>query len=111
MQEPHGEGPATRTGSESCAVTRKGNREALTGVRTGQEWSRENPETGTPTLLDFSGRPYPSRRQRETWWSPARPETLCMYGRTSRGNREIPCPPAQLGAAGRVGKPKGRRRR
>lgn len=111
MREPHGEGPATHTGSESCMVARKGHREALTGERTGQVLNRENPETGTPTLLEFSGRPHPSRRYRKTWRGPARPEILCTYGRTSYGNREIPCPPAALGVAGRVGKPKGGRRR
>lgn len=111
MQEPHSEGPATHTGSESCAAARKGNREALTGERTGRGWSRENPEIGTPTLLEFSGRQHAPRRYRETWRGPARSEVLRMYERTSRGNREISCPPAPLGVAGRVGKPEGRRRR
>jgi hypothetical protein len=33
-----------------------------------------------------------------------------MYGNTSRENREVPCPPAEDGAAGRVGKSKDTRR-
>ena len=40
------------------------------------------------------GRPYLSSRSGETRWDPARSGTPCMHGRTSRGNREIPCLPA-----------------
>jgi hypothetical protein len=36
------EGVANHSGPESCAVVREGGGEALTGVRTGQPWSREN---------------------------------------------------------------------
>jgi hypothetical protein len=33
MQEPHGEGLGSHTGAESCVVSRKAGREALTGRR------------------------------------------------------------------------------
>jgi hypothetical protein len=41
MEEPYGEEIATHTGPESCVVTRKGEGEALTGVRIGWVWSHE----------------------------------------------------------------------
>ena len=43
MQVHYDEGVANRIGPESCAVAREGNREALTGERTGQPLSRESP--------------------------------------------------------------------
>jgi hypothetical protein len=36
MKESYGEGVATHTGPESCAVAREGGGEALTGGRAGQ---------------------------------------------------------------------------
>jgi len=42
MKEPHDEGVANRIGPESCIAAREGKGEALTGVRAGQPWSREN---------------------------------------------------------------------
>ena len=41
MREPYGEGVATHTGPESCAVDREVGGEALTGVRAGWAMSRE----------------------------------------------------------------------
>ena len=41
MKESHIEGLASHDGPESCAGTRKGAGEALTGVCTGGVWSRE----------------------------------------------------------------------
>jgi hypothetical protein len=40
MEEPYGEGLASRTGPESCADSRKAGREALTGVHAGGVLSR-----------------------------------------------------------------------
>jgi len=45
MQEPYGEGLASRTGPESCVVAREGRGEALTGVHAGWVLSRENLST------------------------------------------------------------------
>ncbi len=106
MEESYGEGVATHTGSESCAVAREGGGEALIGVRVGRVLSREiHPLRGADALAR-GGRPHSAQRYRELRWNSARSETPCMHGNTSRENREVPCPPAEDGAAGRVGKSK-----
>lgn len=51
MKAPYVEGVANHDGPESCACTRKGVGEALTGVRTGRVLSREITKSGVPTLL------------------------------------------------------------
>ena len=107
MKESHGEGVATHTGPESCAVVR----EALTGVRTGRVFSRERTLLRSADAVRRSGRPHPARRYRQTRRSSARSETPSMPGHTSRENRESPCPSAADGAADRVGKSKDTRRR
>jgi hypothetical protein len=110
MKESHVEGLATHSGPESCATDREGGGEALTGVRAGRVLSRERTFLRGADAVGRSGRPHPVRRYRKTQRDPARSETPCTYGNTSRENREIPCPPAADGAAGRVGKSKDVRR-
>ena len=111
MEVSYGEGVATHTGPESCATGRKVRGEALTGVRAGRVSSREiNGKLRGADALDTGGRPHPSRRQRETRGDPARSETPSTHGGTSRGNREIPCPPVTREVAGRTGKFKDSRR-
>src|SRR5213593_617586 len=110
MKESYGEGLATHTGPESCGAACKGGVEALTGVRAGRVLSRERHFLRGADAVGESGRPHPACRYRETRRSPARSETPCTYGNTSRGNRELPCLPAADGAAGRVGKSKDVRR-
>ena len=110
MKESYVEGLATHSGPESCVAVREGSGEALTGVRAGRVFSRESEPLRGADAVRRSGRPYPERRYRETLRDPARSETPCTYGNTSRENREIPCPPAADGAAGRVGKFKDARR-
>jgi RNA-directed DNA polymerase len=110
MQESYGEGVATHTGPESCAVARKGGREALTGGRAGRVFSRERNLLRDADAVEGSGRLHPGRRYRETPRSPARSETPGMSGRTSRENRESPWSPAVDGTAGRVGKSEDLRR-
>ena len=110
MKESYAEGSATHSGPESCVAVREGSGEALTGVRTGRVFSREIVWHRGADAVWRSGRPYRVRRYRETHQDPARSETLCTYGNTSRENREIPCPPAADGAAGRVGKSEDARR-
>ena len=102
MQESYGEGSATHTGPESCAAVR----EALTGARTGRVLSRERTLLRDADAVEEGGRPHPGCRQRETPRSPARSETPCMSGHTSRENRESPWPPVADGAPGRIGKSK-----
>jgi hypothetical protein len=106
MQESYGEGLATHTGPESCAAVR----EALTGVRAGRVFSRETNLLRDADAVEEGGRPHPVRRHRQTHWSPARSETACMPGHTSRENRESLWSPVAEGAAGRIGKSKDVRR-
>ncbi len=106
MQESYGEGLATHTGPESCAVVR----EALTGVRAGRVFSRERTSLRDADTVEEGGRPHRGRRYRKTPASPARSETPCMSGHTSRENRESPWSPVADGAAGRIGKFKDVRR-
>ena len=104
MKESYVEGLAAHSGPESCVVAREGRDEALTGERAGRVFSRESNFLRGADAVRRSGRPHPGHRYREMLRDPARSETPCMYGNTSRENREIPCPPAADGAAGRVGK-------
>ena len=108
MKVSYGKGVATHTGPESCGVARKGNAEALTGVRAGRVLSRESNSLRGADAVGDSGRPHPVHRYREMPRNPARSKTLCTYANTSRGSREIPCSPR---VAGRVGKSKDVRRR
>jgi len=110
MKESYGKGSAAHTGPESCVAARKGGGEALTGVRAGRVFSRERNSLRGADAVGESGRPHPTHRQREMRRGPARSETPGMYGNTSRENREVPCPPATDGVAGRVGKSKDPRR-
>ena len=50
MRTPDIEGVATRDGPESCAGTREGAGEALTGVRAGWAIEPRNHHFGVPTL-------------------------------------------------------------
>jgi RNA-directed DNA polymerase len=106
MKESYGEGLAPHTDPELCGVTRKGGVEALTGARAGQVFSRESSFLRGADAVRRSGRLHPVHRYREMPRDPARSETLCTYGNTSHENREILCPPAVDGVAGRVGKSK-----
>ena len=107
MEVSYGEGLASHTGPESCADAREGRGEALTGERAGRVLSREIcGQLRGADAVETGGRPHRSCRQRETRTDPARSETPRTHGSTSRGNREIPRPPAARGAAGRTGKSK-----
>ena len=110
MIESFGKGLATRTGPESCVFVREGEGEALTGVRAGRVLSCESDFRRGADAVGEGGRPHSTHRHRERRRGPARSETPCMYGNTSRENREVPCPPAADGVAGRVGKSKDTRR-
>jgi hypothetical protein len=110
MKESYVEGLAAHSGPESCVVAREGRGEALTGVRAGRVLSRESNFLRGADAVGEGGRLYTAHRYREMRRGPARSETPCMCGNTSRENREIPCPPAADGAAGRIGKSKDTRR-
>jgi hypothetical protein len=113
MKVSYSEGLATRADSESCIFVRKGEGEALTGVCTGQVWSREiEPPSRKRWLLrgadavELSGRQNWRRRKRETPLDPARSETLSMRASTLSGSREIPCLSVGEGNTDRIGKSK-----
>jgi RNA-directed DNA polymerase len=112
MEVSYSEGLANHTGSESCVGVRKGEGEALTGVRTGWVLSREihaPPRGGLlrgADAVELSERQDLRRREGETPWDPARSETPGMYASTLRGNREIPQASAIARWAERIGKSK-----
>ena len=99
---------ASHSGPESCAVTREGGSEALTGVRTGQVLSRERSIIlGADMVINMEGKTF-GRAMRAPGW-PGVVEDPGMCGRSLHGNREI------LGLAGkalpvRVGKVRNRSR-
>ncbi len=110
MQESYVGGLATHGGPESCVAGREASGEALTGVRAGRVLSRENHSLRSADVVGAGGRPHPAHRDRKMRRDSARSETPCTYGNTSRENREILCPPATDGVAGRIGKSKDVRR-
>ena len=101
---------AIHIGPESCGAAREGGVEALTRERAGRVFSRVRNLLRDADAVGESGRPHPAHRYREVQRSPARSQTPCTYGSTSRGNREIPSSPRVEDASGRVGKSKDIRR-
>ena len=110
MKESYVEGLAAHSGPESCVAVRKGRGEALTGVRAGRVLSRERNLLRGADAVGGCGRLHSAHRYREMRRDPARSETPCMYGNTSRANREIPRSPDPGDWAGRIGKSKDARR-
>lgn len=110
MKESYECDVATHIGPESCGAAREGGDEALTRERAGRVFSRVRNFLRDADAVGVSGRPHPMHRYREVHWSPARSETPCTYGSTSRGNREIPGSPRAAEDLGRIGKPKDVRR-
>src|ERR1700752_970619 len=113
MEVSYVEDVANHNGPESCGAAREGGNEALTGERTGRVLSREihalprkRQVLRDADVVEDGGRQYRVRRHREAQPDPARSETPSMYGNTLCGNREIPPPPAEESAAGRIGKSK-----
>src|SRR5205823_6539164 len=82
-----------RIGPESCVTVREDGREALTGEGAGRVYSRETTSLRDADAVETGGRPHPGRRYRKTLRSPVRSETPSTHRRTSRENRESPCPP------------------
>src|SRR5437899_12196347 len=113
MKVSYSEGVALHTGSESCTFVRKGEGEALTGVRTGQVWSREIeppsrqrwPLPGADAV-ELSGRRNWKRRACETLVDAARSKDPRMYVSTLSGNREISCLSVREQITDRIGKSK-----
>jgi RNA-directed DNA polymerase len=106
MKKSHECEVATHIGPESCGAACKGGVEALTGERAGRVFSRVRISLRDADAVGESGRLHRVHRYREVCQSPARSETPCTYGSTSRGSREIPSPPKAVVAVGRIGKSK-----
>ena len=99
MKELYGEGLATHTDPESCAGSRKGAGEALTGVHAGRAIEpRKQPLLGADAVT-IGGRQHEPARDCERGVGLARSENSgsrgrmeggCMRGISMRENREIP---------------------
>src|SRR5215469_15160477 len=101
MKESYRKGTASHPDPESCGSGRKASAEALTGAHAGQPSSCEIRQSGVPTLLCEAEGHTGIGVIGEPVTDPAQSETLCMRGNSSRGNREVPSPPAADGATGR----------
>jgi RNA-directed DNA polymerase len=110
MKESYDCEVATHIGPESCGAAREGGVEALTRECAGRVFSRVRQLLRDADAVRRCGRHHPVHRYREVYGSPARSQTPCTYGSTSRGNREIPRPPKAAVALGRIGKSKDVRR-
>jgi len=93
MKESYVKGLANRDGPKSCVGARKGDGEALTGVRAGWVLSREMNLVRDADPVRRRGRRKPTCRNGKARWYPARSETPGMHGNNLRENREILRPP------------------
>ena len=90
MRTPDIEGVATRDGPESCAGTREGAGEALTGVRAGRVSSLENSILRCADALVLGGRQQRMSRQREGQTHAAWSKTPCTHASISQGRQSSP---------------------
>ena len=99
MKVSNVKGLANHDDPESCGGARKGDGEALTGVRAGWVLSREIDSVRDADPVRRRGRPQPACRFGKARWYPAMSETPGMHGNNLRENREIlrPPKPARLG--------------
>lgn len=111
MKTLYVEGIANHDDPESCAGSRKGIGEALTGAHAGRAIEpRKQTISGADAVLR-SGRRHDTERNRELRVDLTRSKNLSMRRVSKRENREIPWPPEADGASGRGGKVKAVRRR
>jgi hypothetical protein len=110
MRESNIEGVANHDGPESCAGTREGAGEALTGVRPGRVTEPRNHIDRSADVVHLDGRQHGPVRMRKHVTDPARSKTPGMGGISMRENREVPWLPDDDGTSGRTGKAKARRR-
>ena len=75
MKELYSEGLASHGGPESCACSRKGTGEALTGARTGRVLSCEIRRNQGADTVAMRGRPHGDVRYGECITDPAQSET------------------------------------
>jgi hypothetical protein len=97
VQVPHSEGVANHTDPESCAVSREGIGEALTGVHIGQPWSRERGNISGADAVLFAEGETEGRVNRERLDDPAWSKTLaCVYASCAGTGRSHGRPTATL---------------
>ena len=88
MKEPYGEGLASHTGSESCALSRKAGSEALTGAHAGGVLSRDMLINQSADVVHDGGRQHRWVRECEHSLDSARSETpACMETPRARTGR------------------------
>ena len=98
MKELYGEGLATHTDPESCAGSREGTGEALTGAHAGRAIEPRKQRFPGADVVTSSGRQHEPAQNRERGIGLARSKNLgsrgkregCMRGISMRENREIP---------------------
>ena len=90
------EGLAIHDDPESCAVARKGDGEALTGVRAGSAIEPRNQGIRGADAVNRGGKQDRWSRYREWPADPARSKNRCMHGVSRRENREIPQSPVTV---------------
>ena len=106
MKELYIEGVATHDDPESCAGSRKGIGEALTGAHAGRAIEPRKHQVPGADAVTVCGRQHDAERKRELRVDPARSKNLSMRRVSRRENREIPRPPEADGVSGRGGKVK-----
>ena len=109
MQVHHDEGVANRIDPESCASTREGIGEALTGERIGQPLSRERFLFWVPTPCKWRK----ATRSGASSRAPGRPGVVRdpgMCRRSLHGNREISRSTVRQQPSVRIGKARSRSR-
>jgi len=111
LEKLYGEGLASHGDPESCAGSRKGIGEALTGAHAGRAIEPRKQQVSGADAVVRRGRPHDPERKREFRGDPTRSKNLSMRRVAKRENREIPRPPEADGVSGRSGKVKGESRR
>ena len=106
MKEFYIEGVAIHDDPESCAGSRKGTGEALTGAHAGRANEPRKHQLLGADAVTASGRPHAPEQKREHRDDPARSKNSSMREISMCENREIPNSPAADGAEGRGGKAK-----
>lgn len=103
MKELYVEGIANHDDPESCACSREGTGEALTGAHAGRAIEPRKHQIPGADAVTVRGRQHGSEQEREHGPDPARSKNSSMCGISMRENREIRWSPA-AGGAGRDGK-------
>jgi hypothetical protein len=93
MRELYIEGLATHDDPKSCAGSREGAGEALTGARTGRAIEPRDLQLRGADVLGLYGRQHRRGRHRKPPGDPARSKNPSMCGISTRENREIPGSP------------------